>query len=148
MSDNDNNDNNENDSNSKDFNVENLKNPLGIAAVILMLSMFLPWAGPFSGWSAASIARYGSAFAYLIYLVPVGSGIIIYSLLKGDDVPAYARFSGLVPMALLLGMVIKMNETTGGLIGIGDLLQGVVENLGFGYWLAILSGLFVVIKGK
>ena len=115
-----------------------------------LLSMFLPWAGvppvTVSGWDAASVAARVSEFAYLLYLFPVGAGMVFYSAISGKNIPFWARLTGFVPITATFVSLLHMSNNSMG-VNFGQLLEAyfklIVPNLGMGFKIALVCGLLL-----
>ena len=134
---------------SLDFSL--IRNKTGYAAIAYMVSMFLPWMSlgyaSASGWTVADADKLSAVF-YLVYLIPIGSGFVIYSLLMKKPIAAWARYTGLVPPVLLIGALWKLVDAAGGRHFnkiLGHFFEDFLfKTMSVGFWLAVISGLVLV----
>jgi len=132
--------------------LEALKQPAVLCALVLLVSLFLPWftilifslsavqlLGLFQGVGASSM-RYGAgatlALARLfIALIPVGCAAVILFALRGGYAILVGKITGLLPLVVFLLFFVQGS--------------GVLNVMGAGFVIAILAGLglFVFSRG-
>jgi ribosomal protein L40E len=133
--------------------LEALKQPATLCALVLLVSLFLPWftilifslsavqlLGLFGGAGASSM-RYGAgatlALARLfIALIPVGCAAVILFALRGGSAILIGKLTGLLPLVVFLLFFVQSSN--------------VVSVMGAGFVVAILAGLglFVFSRGE
>ena len=133
--------------------IEGLKQPAVICAMLLLVSLFLPWftllifsisavqmLGLFKGAGDPSL-RFGGdttlALARLfIALIPVGCIAILFFALRGKSSPFIGRITGVLPAVVFLMFFVQSTS--------------VLSVMGAGFVIAILAGigLFVFSRGR
>jgi ribosomal protein L40E len=124
--------------------LEALKQPEVLCALVLLVSLFLPWftilffslsavqlLGLFKGAGASSM-RYGAGATlalarFLIALIPMGCFAVILVAIRGGSPILIGKITGLLPLGVFLLFFIQGTE--------------VVSLMGAGFVVAILAGL-------
>jgi ribosomal protein L40E len=132
--------------------LEALKQPEVLCALVLLVSLFLPWftilffslsaiqlLGLFKGAGASSM-RYGAGATlalarFFIVLIPVGCVAVILVALRGSAAILVGKITGLLPLGVFLLFFIQGTE--------------IINVMGAGFIVAILAGLglFVFSRG-
>jgi len=133
------------------MNKEFYKTATSIGAALVIIGFFLPWVsmGPFSmsGYDIPKIAEMFSGMArneassgaqlyYILYLIPLLSGYLLYSEYKGSN-----KFFILVKIIvfLLVAFVIYKLSTLGN-------NKGIFEISGFGLWVTVAGSIYLLIQ--
>ncbi|HOW45338.1 MAG TPA: hypothetical protein PK919_09220 [Candidatus Aminicenantes bacterium] len=122
---------------------EALKRPAVICAMLLLVSLFLPWLtvlffsvsavqllGLFRGAAGVSLRQGGAWIGVarlFIALIPAGSLAVILFALRGSSAILIGKLTGLLPLAVFLVFFVQGT--------------GVVSMMGAGFVIAILAGI-------
>ena len=127
--------------------LEALKQPEVLCALVLIVSLFLPWftvmifslsavqfLGIFKGMGSSSIGYRGGATLaltrFLIALIPVGCLTVVLIALRGGSAILIGKLTGLLPIVVFLLFFVQSTN--------------VVSMMGAGFVIAILAGLGLI----
>jgi len=126
------------------FDMQRVKCPLGYASIVLVAAMFLPWAGSggisVSGWEATKLAKFATGFAYLIYVIPAAASYMLLLIAQGRQVPGVIKFSGWIPLLLVVISFFSVRSKFGASIELGAFIEFTTNMFSFGFFVSLIMG--------
>jgi hypothetical protein len=135
------------------FKFDSLKSLLGISSLVFFVSMFFPFlqefGGSINGWRVASDTDilFGPV-VFILYLIPIGSAVILFQLVTNGRVKGFTRIFGLVPFIFTILLYFKIRGDIGDMGSYNSqarsyLVEMFKEFIGFGLIISYVSGLII-----